>query len=205
MYQAKSGVKNFSLYWGGGSLFENFFFQSEHVSSQIWCQKFFPLLGGGVPRDGVPPWRWGPPHPRLGYPPSKFGVPPHPWLDRVPPPPPSMAGSGTPRRGVDWQTENSTFPHPSDAGGNKLLCNYNLHTNTIKVSSFILPWNLCGQLTFKYIAIGQLITIMLYNWPQFNKVKEDKNKNCVKHNSWLRHNVHPKWHHDIQKMSFSPN
>ena len=24
------------------------FFQSEHVSSQIWCQKFFPLLGGGV-------------------------------------------------------------------------------------------------------------------------------------------------------------
>ena len=112
MYQAKSGVKNFSLYWGGGGggpsaenffpvwtcikpnlvskifpftgwgggslcgnfffpvwtcikpnlvskIFpftgwggpsaENFFFQSEHVSSQIWCQKFFPLLGGGGP------------------------------------------------------------------------------------------------------------------------------------------------------------
>ena len=46
MYQAKSGVKNFPLYWGGGSLCENFFFQSEHVSSQIWCQNFFPLLGG---------------------------------------------------------------------------------------------------------------------------------------------------------------
>ena len=45
MYQAKSGVKNFSLYWGGGSS-ENFFFQSEHVSSQIWCQIFFPLWGG---------------------------------------------------------------------------------------------------------------------------------------------------------------
>ena len=44
MYQAKSGVKHFSL--GGGSLCENFFFQSEHVSSQIWCQKFFPLLAG---------------------------------------------------------------------------------------------------------------------------------------------------------------
>ena len=48
MYQAKSGVKNFSLYWGG--CLKIYFFQSEHVSSQIWCQKFFPLLGeGGVP------------------------------------------------------------------------------------------------------------------------------------------------------------
>ena len=26
-------------------------------------------------------------------------------------------GVPPPRRGVDWQTENSTFPHPSDAGG----------------------------------------------------------------------------------------
>ena len=50
MYQAKSGVKNFSLYWGGGGWggpWPKFFFRSEHVSSQIWCQKFFPLLGGG--------------------------------------------------------------------------------------------------------------------------------------------------------------
>ena len=31
---------------GGGSLDKIFFSQSEHVSSQIWCQKFFPLLGG---------------------------------------------------------------------------------------------------------------------------------------------------------------
>ena len=82
MYQAKSGVKNFSLYWGGGrpltkiffpvwtcikpnlvskifpftggggggvgqgSPWHKFFFWSEHVSSQILCQKFFPLLGG---------------------------------------------------------------------------------------------------------------------------------------------------------------
>ena len=48
MYQAKSGVKKFSLYWwDGGSLYKNFFSQSEHVSSQIWCQKFFFLLVGG--------------------------------------------------------------------------------------------------------------------------------------------------------------
>ena len=38
--------KNFP-FTRGGSLDEKFFFQSEHVSSQIWCQKIFPLLGGG--------------------------------------------------------------------------------------------------------------------------------------------------------------
>ena len=31
---------------GGSPLDKKFFPQSEHVSSQIWCQKFFPLLGG---------------------------------------------------------------------------------------------------------------------------------------------------------------
>ena len=54
MYQAKSGVKNFFPLLGGSPLpplDKNFFSQSEHVSSQIWCQKFFPLLGGGVPRQ----------------------------------------------------------------------------------------------------------------------------------------------------------
>ena len=54
MYQAKSGVKNFSLYQWGKSLNQNFFFKSEHVSSQIWCHKFFPLLvGGGVPQPKI--------------------------------------------------------------------------------------------------------------------------------------------------------
>ena len=43
MYQAKSGVKNFSLYWGEGSPVE-IFFQSEHVSSQSWCQKKNPFV-----------------------------------------------------------------------------------------------------------------------------------------------------------------
>ena len=60
MYETKSGVKNCSLYWGGGGgpLTKNFFW-SEHVSSQIWCQKFFPLLRPGTPpenlRPGTPP------------------------------------------------------------------------------------------------------------------------------------------------------
>ena len=54
MYQAKSGVKIFSLYWGGGGVpRQTFFFQSEHVSSQIWCQNFFPLLGGGGGRRSL--------------------------------------------------------------------------------------------------------------------------------------------------------
>ena len=39
------------LLWGGGPSTKKFFFQSEHVSSQIWCQNFFPLLVGG---GGVP-------------------------------------------------------------------------------------------------------------------------------------------------------
>ena len=76
MYQAKSGVKNFSLYWGrGGFPCQKIFFQSEHVSSQIWCQKFFPLLRPGTPLDlrlGTPPnLRLGtpPPGPRPGTPP----------------------------------------------------------------------------------------------------------------------------------------
>ena len=30
-------------------IWKKFFFQSEHVSSQIWCQKFFPLVEGGGP------------------------------------------------------------------------------------------------------------------------------------------------------------
>ena len=60
MYQAKSGVKIFSLcrwWWWGGSLNQKFFFQSEHVSSQIWCQKIFPL-----------PWGVGVPQPKIFFP-----------------------------------------------------------------------------------------------------------------------------------------
>ena len=51
MYQAKSGLKNVSLYLGGegggGVPRQKIFSQSEHVSSQIWFQKCLPLLGGG--------------------------------------------------------------------------------------------------------------------------------------------------------------
>ena len=47
-YRPPRGHSNFLLFRGGGGgpSTKIFFFQSEHVSSQIWCQKFFPLLGG---------------------------------------------------------------------------------------------------------------------------------------------------------------
>ena len=38
--------KNFPLLRRGGPSVKKNFLQSEHVSSQIWCQKNFPLLGG---------------------------------------------------------------------------------------------------------------------------------------------------------------
>ena len=68
---------------GGGSLCKNFFFQSEHVSSQIWCQKFSPLLWVRYPLPPSPSWHLTPP--RLGPDP-----PPRPRLDRGPPTPPSV-------------------------------------------------------------------------------------------------------------------
>ena len=112
MYQAKSGVKKFSLYWGGGgggSLNKNFFSQSEHVSSQIWCQKFFPLLRPGPPRPETryppPPPEPGPgtppPGPGPGTPPTWTWTWDPPYLDLGPLPP------------VDRHTDrcqNITFP-----------------------------------------------------------------------------------------------
>ena len=55
-YRPPRSHSNFLLFrGGGGGLDKNFFSQSEHVSSQIWCQKFFPLLGvWGGGRGEVP-------------------------------------------------------------------------------------------------------------------------------------------------------
>ena len=86
MYQAKSGVKNFSLYLGGvggeGPQQKFFFSQSEHVSSQIWCQKFFPLLTPGPPPENL----------RLGTPPKKSetGTPPENLRPGTSPPPKNL-------------------------------------------------------------------------------------------------------------------
>ena len=111
MYQAKSGVKNFSLYWGGGPSTKNFF-RSEHVSSQIWCQKFFPLL-----RPGTPPRKsetWDPPTPEN----LRLGTPPENLRPRTPPKKsetwdPPLPGPGTPfppKVWTDTQTGVKTLP-----------------------------------------------------------------------------------------------
>ena len=98
-----------------------------------------PDLGQGTPLiqiwDGVPPpiqtWDEVPPCPDLGWgtpcPDLGWFTPPHPDL-----------GRGTPRLDLGWgtppppcgkcgQTENITFPHPSDAGGKDdiLVISYN--------------------------------------------------------------------------------
>ena len=79
--------KNFPLLGGGGPSTKKFFSHSEHVSSQIWCQKFFPLLRPGHPSPSPPPIQGW-----IRYPPPKV------W--------------------IDTQSENITSRHPSDAGGN---------------------------------------------------------------------------------------
>ena len=108
---------------GGGVPQQKIFFWSEHVSSQIWCQKFFPLLGRGVPRQKIfflvwtcikpnlvskilpftetryppPDLRLGPPHLDLGpLPDLGPGTPPNLRLGTPPP------GPGTPPLPPTW-------------------------------------------------------------------------------------------------------
>ena len=82
MYQAKSGVKNFPLYWGGG----------------VSLDKKFPYLDLDLGPPPHPDLDLGPPHPeldlgpplpRLGTPPTRTWTwdPPYPDLDLGPPPP----------------------------------------------------------------------------------------------------------------------
>ena len=62
--------KNFPFTRGGPSKKKNFF-QSEHVSSQIWCQKIFPLLRPGPPPPPVQGWISLPKNLRPGTPPPQ--------------------------------------------------------------------------------------------------------------------------------------
>ena len=98
----------FTGWGGGGSLDKKCFFQSEHVSSQIWCQKFFPLL-----RPGTPPqtWTWDPPYPDLDL------GPPHPDLALGPSHPPTLTWTWDPPTWTwTWDPPYSDLdlgpPHP---------------------------------------------------------------------------------------------
>ena len=103
-------------------------------SIQSWVEGYgnwvapCPDLGWGIPRPDLgmrypsPDLRWSaPPHPdlRIGYPLSRpgMGYPPS-WPGNGVASPLS-AGQGYPHPPRKYeQTENITFPHPSDAGGN---------------------------------------------------------------------------------------
>ena len=109
--------KNFPFTRGGGPLDKNFFFQSEHVSSQIWCQKFFPFTETGTP----PP----PPLSKAGSAYRKI------WHLRPPPPPFPIQGwislsknlrPDTPPLDVNRQTPVKTVPsrRTTYAGGKKI-------------------------------------------------------------------------------------
>ena len=80
-----------------------------------------PLLDGGypIPGQGPPIWTWL----RYPLPPSGPGQGSHPpiwaWLGY--PPHLDLAGVPCPRAWTDKQIETITFPHPSDASGNKGL------------------------------------------------------------------------------------
>ena len=70
------------------------------------------MAGGYLPWRGYLPWP-GLPTLARGYLPWPVGTPP--WLGGLP----TLAGMGYPPRCE--QTENITFPYPSDAGGNEIL------------------------------------------------------------------------------------
>ena len=139
-YRPPRSHSNSLLFRGrGGSLDKKNFSRSEHVSSQIWCQKFFPLLGGrGVPQQKFffPVWTCIKPNlvskifpfTETGYPHPKNlrpGTPPKIW-DLGPPleiwdlgPLPKNLRHGTPPRNLRPGTPPENLRHgtpPSKAG-----------------------------------------------------------------------------------------
>ena len=53
MYQAKSGVKNFSLYWGRGSLDKNVFSSLNMYQAKSGVKNFSLYQQGGQGRGGM--------------------------------------------------------------------------------------------------------------------------------------------------------
>ena len=129
MYQAKSGVKNCSLNWGGGSL-DKIFFSGLNLYQAKSGVKNISLYWDQVPppppenlRPGTPPdnLRLGTPPEklRLGTPPENLRLGPPPKNLRPGPLPPENLRPGpgtTPPPPKCGQTENITFRHPSDGG-----------------------------------------------------------------------------------------
>ena len=123
----------FTVRGGGGPLTKKIFFQADHVSSQIWCQNFFPLLVGGGGGGGPSTKNF---FPSLNMYQAKSAVKNFPlYWDRVPPPSPQVW--------IDTQSENITFRHPSDAGGNKAISkgtHFTRHLTIFVISASLLPF-----------------------------------------------------------------
>ena len=85
--------------------------QEAHRPPRSKCSLCCSVQWGGGLEMGYPP-------PDMGYPPG-HGVPPQTWVPPGHGVPPSDLRWGTPARKCE-QTEKITFPHPSDAGGNKI-------------------------------------------------------------------------------------
>ena len=151
MYQAKSGVKNFSLYWGRGGPSTKIFFPVWTCIKPNLVSRIFPFTRGrGV--LWVPPqtWDWEPSQTWDWDPPTLT------W-DRVPP------------LGVDWQTENNTFPHPSDAGGNELHVIREVDPNLPFGSMPVWPSKHFSRLSCRhlpgniYVAVKKVFLYVVYS------------------------------------------
>ena len=131
--------KNFPFTGGGrGVPWQNFFFSSEHVSSQIWCQKFFPLLRQGTPpaknlRLGTPPkiWDLGPPSPQK----SETWAPLKIW--DLGPLPPENLRPGTPPTWT-WDTPPPPKVWTDTQTGVKTLPSLVLRTRAVKISNILI-------------------------------------------------------------------
>ena len=126
MYQAKSGVKNFSLYWDPVPPLDL------RLGSPPWTWTWDsppPQPGPGTPPDLDPPtstWTWNPPPP-WPWPrtPRDLDPPTSAWTCDLPPPHFNL-GPGTPPPRVNRQTFpsiNITFPRTTYAGGKYFLMN----------------------------------------------------------------------------------
>ena len=114
-------------------------YQVLHLLSYPWLGGT-PSLVGGVPH----PWMGGYPIPGWGLP-----IPSHPWMGGTP----SLAKGGTPYLDRMYpppvctykQTENITFPHPSDAGGNDTNCNCTIEVHCRKLPSCASSTKIAGR------------------------------------------------------------
>ena len=175
MCQAKSGVKNFSLYWGGrgGAVpQQKFFFPVWTCVKPNLVSKIFPFTETGYPPQT---WDWVPPPPQtwdqvpppdldLGPPPDlRPGTPP--YLDLGPPVPgpgtPPHLDLGPPLPKVNRQTFpsiNITFPRTMYAGGKNSECSYSKDAH--------LKYNVVWT---KLILIHHKLSIVIHTFPLISK------------------------------------